>query len=99
MQVGAAILFNHHLKEKGLTNKYNVINDGEKIKYIFLKKPNPIGENVIAFISELPKEFGLTPYIDYDTMFTKSFLDPLKVILDVIGWKTETVATIEDFFS
>ena len=99
MQVRAAILFNHHLKEKGLTNKYNVINDGEKIKYIFLKKPNPIGENVIAFISELPKEFGLTPYIDYDTMFTKSFLDPLKVILDVIGWKTETVATIEDFFS
>ena len=99
MQVRAAILFNHYLKEKGLTNKYNVINDGEKIKYIFLKKPNPIGENVIAFISELPKEFGLTPYIDYDTMFTKSFLDPLKVILDVIGWKTETVATIEDFFS
>ena len=99
MQVRAAILFNHYLKDFKLTNKYNLIQDGEKIKYIFLKKPNPIGENVIAFISELPKEFKLTPYIDYDTMFTKSFLDPLKVILDVIGWKTETVATLDDFFS
>ena len=99
MQVRAAILFNHYLKQKNITNKYNTINDGEKIKYIFLKKPNPIGENVIAFISELPREFGLIPYIDYDTMFTKSFLDPLKVILDVIGWKTETIATLDDFFS
>ena len=99
IQVRASILFNHYLKLKGIENKYNAIQDGEKIKYIFLKKPNPINENVVAFISELPPEFGLNSYIDYDTMFTKSFLDPLKVILDVIGWKTETIATLDDFFS
>ena len=99
LQVRAAILFNHYLKLKGVENKYNSIKDGEKIKYIYLRKPNPINENVVAFISELPREFGLNSYIDYDTMFTKSFLDPLKVILDVIGWKTEHTATLEDFFS
>lgn len=98
IQVRASILFNHHLKRLELTNKYNLIGNGEKIKYLHMKMPNPFGENVIAFISELPKEFGLNSYIDYDTMFTKSFLDPLKIILDVMGWKTETVATLEDFF-
>jgi len=99
LQVRAAILYNHHLRRLKLENKYSVINDGEKIKYCYVRMPNPFGENVIAFISELPKEFGLNQYVDYDTMFTKSFLDPLKVILDVMGWKTENTATLEDFFA
>ena len=81
MHIRASILFNHLLREKNLEKKYNIINDGEKIKYFQLKMPNPAGENVIAFISEFPKEFELTQYIDYDTMFEKGFLEPLRVIL------------------
>ena len=98
MHIRACILFNHMLKERNLTNKYNLINDGEKIKYLNLKMPNPLNQNVVAFINEFPNEFGLTQYIDHDTMFEKGFLDPLRSILSVIGWHTEKVNTLEDFF-
>ena len=98
MHVRASIMFNHYIKEYGLNKKYNLIMTGEKIKYIHLKTPNPTGQNVIGMISEFPKEFNLTNYIDYDTMFDKSFIEPLKVILDIIGWKTEQTSTLDSFF-
>jgi hypothetical protein len=47
----------------------------------------------------IPEEFALSKYIDYNTQFTKAFLDPLKIILDSIGWKTEKTASLEDFFA
>ena len=87
-----------YLKQKNLEGKYNVINNGEKIKFCYLKNPNPIHENVISFISEFPKEFGLSQYIDYDLQFEKSFIEPLKAILDSIGWSVEKTATLESFF-
>jgi len=99
MHVRGAILFNHFLKEKKLTNKYNLINPGEKIKYLYLKTPNPTGENVISFISEFPKEFNFNSFIDYDIMYQKGFIDPLQGILDAIGWQTEKTATLFDFFT
>ena len=98
MHIRAAIMFNHYINERNLTKKYNSIMTGEKIKYIHLKIPNPTGQNVIGMISEFPKEFELTNYIDYDTMFDKSFIEPLKVILDIIGWKTEQTSTLDSFF-
>ena len=91
-------MFNHLLRSRELTTKYNEIQDGEKIKYLMMKIPNPMGENVCAFISEFPKEFELTQYVDYDKIFEKGFTDPLKVILDVIGWKTEQTTSLESFF-
>ena len=99
IHVRGCLLFNHHLRLKKATNKYNIINDGEKIKFCYLKVPNPFQENVISFISELPKEFGLTEFIDYDTMYNKSFIEPMKAILDTIGWKTEHTAQLDMFFS
>ena len=98
MHVRGSLLFNHYLKEKNLLGKYNVINNGEKIKFCYLKSPNPIHENVISFISEFPKEFGLSQYIDYDLQFEKSFIEPLKAILDSIGWSVEKQITLESFF-
>jgi DNA polymerase elongation subunit (family B) len=98
IQVRGALLFNHYIKERKLTNKYSLIGNGEKVKYIYLKKPNIIQENVISFISEFPKELGLDKYIDYELQFEKSFLDPLKSILDSIGWKTEHTTNLDSFF-
>jgi len=98
IHIRGSLLFNHYIKEKKLTHKYSLINNGEKVKYIFLKKPNIIRENVISFISDFPKELGLDKYIDYELQFEKSFLDPLKSILDSIGWKTEHTANLDSFF-
>jgi DNA polymerase elongation subunit (family B) len=98
IHVRGALLYNHHIKNKKLGEKYNVINNGEKIKFIILKKPNPIHENVISFINDFPVELGLLPYVDYDTQFDKAFLEPLRTILDSIGWSVEKTATLDSFF-
>jgi len=98
IHVRGALLYNHYIKEKGLDNKYSTINNGEKIKFIYLKKANPIRENVISFISDFPREIGVDKYIDYDLQFNKAFLDPLKVILDAIGWNVEKTVNLELFF-
>ena len=94
-----ALLFNHYIKEKKLTNKYSLINNGEKIKFLYLKKPNIIQENVISFIQDFPTELGLDKYIDYDLQFEKSFVEPLKSILDAIGWNVEKTVNLELFFA
>ena len=94
-----AILYNHLIKEKKLDKKYAKIQNGEKIKFCYLKLPNPIRENVISYIQEFPKEFELDKYIDYDLQFSKAFLEPMKVILDAINWKVEKTVNLESFFT
>jgi DNA polymerase elongation subunit (family B) len=94
-----ALVYNYIIKEKKLDKKYARIQNGEKIKFCYLKLPNPIHENVIAFISEFPKELKLDKYINYELQFEKAFLDPLKSILDVIGWKIEHITNLESFFN
>ena len=98
MHVRGALLHNHYVKKKGLENKYSMINNGDKIKFVQLKKPNPMGENVISFASDFPRELGLQQYIDYDLQFDKAFLEPVKVILDAIGWNVEKTVNLELFF-
>jgi len=93
-----ALLFNHYIKQKKLDNKYSLINNGEKIKFLYLKKPNIIQENVISFIQDFPTELGLDKYIDYELQFEKSFVEPLKSILDAIGWNVTKINTLESFF-
>ena len=94
-----ALLFNHYIKKNKLDRKYSLIGNGEKIKFIYLKKPNVIRENVISFIQDFPKELGLDKYIDYDLQFEKSFVEPLKAILDAIGWNVEKTVNLELFFT
>lgn len=99
IHVRGALLFNHHLKKHNLENKYEMIFDKEKIKFCYLKLPNPLHENVISVSNKIPSEFNLESYIDYDLQFEKSFLEPIKTILDKIGWKTEKTNSLNDFFN
>ena len=98
IHVRGALLYNFHSKKSKITHKYPLIQEGEKVKFIYLRRPNKINENVISFFQTLPKEFGLDKYIDFDLQFQKSFLDPLQVIMDTINWKAEKIATLEDLF-
>jgi DNA polymerase elongation subunit (family B) len=99
IHVKGAILYNHYLKEKNLTKKYPLIQEGEKIKFSYLKSPNPFKDTVISYPSRLPKEFELDSFIDYNTQFEKTFLEPLKIILDCINWTTEKQSTLDAFFN
>jgi len=98
IHVRGVLLYNYLLKKHKLTKKYQSIREGEKIKFAYLKEPNTLRENVISVSTHLPKEFGLEKYIDYDLQFDKAFLQPIKNILDVIGWKTEKQGSLESFF-
>jgi DNA polymerase elongation subunit (family B) len=98
IHVRGSLLYNHLIKTKKLEKNYPFIKEGEKIKFIFLKEPNFIQSNVIAYPQMLPEEFDLHKHIDYDTQFEKSFVESLKIILDSINWKTEKISSLEDFF-
>ena len=101
--VKGALIYNHYINELKLGRKYRKIIDGDKIKFIYLKTPNPLAgsygkDHVLSFPNGIPKEFNLTPYIDYDKQFQTSFLDPLASILQAVGWNYEKKASLESFF-
>jgi DNA polymerase elongation subunit (family B) len=98
IHVRGAILYNYMMKEKNLTKSYPLIQEGEKLKFTYLKTPNPLKEDVISFPVRLPKEFGLHEYVNYDLQFEKAFIEPIKVILNCIGWQTEKISSLESFF-
>jgi DNA polymerase elongation subunit (family B) len=99
IHVRGAILYNKYLKDKNLNGKYETIRSGDKVKFVYLKLPNPLRENIIAFPGYLPKELALDQYIDYDTQFEKVFLKPLDIVLKSMNWSAEKIDTLEDFFS
>ena len=99
IHIRGALLYNHYVKQHKLTNKYSFIQNGDKIKFCYLKKPNIIRENIISFIQDFPHEIGLDKYIDYDLQFEKAFLEPLKTILEAIGWNVEKTVNLESFFA
>ncbi len=98
IHVRGVLLYNYMLRKHKLTKKYQSIREGEKVKFAYLKEPNILHENVISVSTHLPKEFALEKYIDYDLQFDKAFLQPIKNILNVIGWKTEKQGSLESFF-
>ena len=103
MHVKGALIYNHQLKVNKLTAKYPKILDGEKIKFVHLKDPNPYQCNAFTFLTDCPQELDINKYIDYDKQFEKAYVDPLKFITSAINWYIDdsygTQATLMDFFS
>ena len=98
IHVRGSILYNKYLIHNKLTRKYESVVNGDRIKFTYLKIPNSIHENVIAFPDVLPTEFKLHKYVDYNLQFEKTFIEPLNFILNAVGWSAEEKATLEDFF-
>jgi DNA polymerase elongation subunit (family B) len=97
LHVRGALMYNHLLVEHKI-ERFQPVQEGDKVKYIYLKLPNPSRENVIAVSGQLPRQLGLDKYIDYDKQFDKAFLDPMRTIIDAIGWNVEKQMTLESFF-
>lgn len=97
IQVKGALIYNQLIKKMGL-RQYVPLEDGDKIRFAYLKTPNPLHATVIACPDELPAEFGLDAYVDRDLQFEKAFLDPVRSLALVMGWEVEARSTIEDFF-
>jgi len=98
IHVRGALLLNHYLKQMNLDRKYQPIRDGDKIKFVYLKTPNTIQEDIISFSQELPKELDLHKYVNYEKQFEKVFLDALQIVIEPLGWKVEEHSSLEDFF-
>ena len=98
IHVKGALLYNHLLEKKGLQNQYQTIGDGDKIKFAYLKIPNPLNDTVISVVDGLPPELELDRYIDHEMQFKKTFLEPIKNVLDVIGWNVEQTNDLASFF-
>jgi hypothetical protein len=97
VHVKGSLVFNNVIKQRGMKNVLP-IGDGDKIRYVYLKQPNPMHCNVISMPEELPTEFGLDKYVDVDMMFEKTFLDAVSSITEIIDWDIEPRSTIESFF-
>ena len=103
MHIKGSLVYNHMIRQRKLSRKYPIIQNGDKIKYLELRQPNPLGCNVISFPAKLPKELDILRYVDYDSQYEKSFIDPLSFITNNIGWRIDrsfgTQTTLEDFFN
>jgi hypothetical protein len=99
IHVRGSLLYNKLIKDNKLSRKYEVVTNGSRIFFTYMKVPNIMQENVIAFPDVLPQEFKLNNYVDYDKQFNKTFLEPLTPILEAVGWTPEPVASLDEFFA
>ena len=99
IHVRGALIYNKLIETKKLSRRYETIKDGDKVKFCYMKLPNPTQENVLSVLNVLPKEFALEKYIDYETQFDKAYLEPLKIIVNTFGWSAEPVSSLKGFFT
>jgi DNA polymerase elongation subunit (family B) len=95
--VKAALIHNYMIDLLGL--KINKIVSGNKIKFVKLRQPNPIRQDIIAFDNKLPSEFGLDDYVNRPEIFESGFVSPLTLFIQTLNWNYEETVSLEDFFS
>ena len=98
IHVRGALMYNKLIRDKNLDKKYQLILEGDKIKFLYLKEPNPLNTNVITFQAFIPPEFDIDKYIDYEKMFEKAFLEPLNSLMQCVNWQIKEQATLEGLF-
>jgi DNA polymerase elongation subunit (family B) len=100
IHVRGSMLYNHFIASHKLEKKYPLIRQGDKIKFLYIREPNPNGISVLSFQNGIPKEFvDILPYIDYNTQYEKTFVDPINGILETIGWTAEPKSSLGAFFT
>lgn len=82
----AAIVYNNFITENNLENEFSPIEPSNKFKYIRLCTPNPLRSDVCAYLDGKFAEKYLRKYVDYDEMFDKSFLKPLQLMCEGMGY-------------
>jgi len=50
------------MKEKGLNKKYELIQSGDKVKFVYLKTPNPLMEILFHSLASYQRNLDLTIY-------------------------------------
>jgi len=102
IHVKGAILYNHLVNKQKLHNKYPLIQEGDKIRFLHLRQPNVFQSSAFSFMTEVPKELDIAGKIDYDMQYEKSFVEPLKVITDKMNWLLDSSygvqGSLEEFF-
>jgi len=87
----AAINFNKYIEKLGLVNEYPAIKEGDKIRFIGLKEPNPIKSYTIGWIGSMPKPLeALRPYFDYEDQFEAIFHKSMQSAATPCGIPPET---------
>jgi DNA polymerase elongation subunit (family B) len=102
--VKACITYNKLLHHFKITNRYEKISDGEKIKYVYLKN-NPLNLETVAVKGyNDPVEIVqlAETYIDYETLFVNELKTKLEDFYSALGWgllPTDVNQKAEEFFS
>jgi len=92
---------NYHflLKTLGITNKYEQIKEGDKVRVVYLRK-NKFGFDVVSYY-RWPEEFANSGIlVDYQTMIDKYFLAKAGILLDPINRQKilDDKSTMDMFF-
>lgn len=82
----AAYYHNYLLNEFGVSNKYEPIHSGDKLKICYVKSPNPYNIKVIGFKNKFPKEFLEVFEIDYELMFNKIVYPIVQRFYSTMDW-------------
>ena len=94
IHVRGALAFNEALNTQGLTKEYDIVHEGEKIRFAYLKEPNVFHTHVMSAPEGCPAEWEIEKVVNYNLMFEKSLLEPLNVILKCAGWSVEPEASL-----